>query len=397
MFHLKRTPWDSDTRRAAKAPMSSKGRQRLEVRREAVSGSGEKAARRDLESDQPLGARSHFQIGLHASHRAAVHNRIDHAVADIAVVDEELADLEREQEWRASDVKHAEKATEDAKAKLEKIPIPRRLAAISTFAYVTVMALFAGCEYPLLRLSFVRLPVDDQTVKVVAILTGATLVAGVHVLALAAARLVQAEGDRIEGRRDWLAHRAVLAFGVTFYSLVVAGLAWVRAGEITEIGRAFGGSGMSHPIWLGVALGFLHGATLLAAFHVSYLRARGAEWRDAQLTVEQRESEKKDADQALEETDRREARLYVRREEIAERSDRDLEQLHQHHKLEESKYLAILARAHERQPKPVDDWDYTRTPRERCVPPTRSLEQPSPNGKFEIDTTARLRRALPKA
>src|SRR5581483_3803931 len=67
--------------------------QRLEVRREAVAGSGEKAARRDLESKTPLGDRSHYQNGLHAAHSEAVSNRIEQAVADIGVVDEELADL----------------------------------------------------------------------------------------------------------------------------------------------------------------------------------------------------------------------------------------------------------------------------------------------------------------
>src|SRR5439155_255661 len=82
------------------------------------------------------------------------------------------------------------------------------------------------CEYPLLRLSLVRLPVDDRTIKIIAILIGATLVAGVHVLGLAASRLVQAEGDRIESRRDWFVHRAVVTFGAGFYAVVIAALAF---------------------------------------------------------------------------------------------------------------------------------------------------------------------------
>jgi hypothetical protein len=400
MFKLKRTFWDSDSRQAAKTPSgpTSHAKHYLEVRREALGGSGEKAARRDLETDKPLGDRSQFQIGLHAAHGEAVHNRIETAVTDVAEVDEELADLEREEEWRSADIEKADNEIKEAIASREKIPKPRRfLASISTGAYFLIMGLFAGCEYPLLRLSFVRLPVDDQTIKVIAILTGATLVAGVHVLALAASRLVQAEGDRIESRRDWSAHRAVVAFGVGFYAFVITGLAWVRAGEINGIDKTFTGHGMSHPIWLGVALGALHAATLLAAFYVAYHRARGAEYRDAKILIEKRQADKKAAEQALEDLDRREARLQVRREGIVDRADRDLEQLHRHHRLEESSYLAILSRSFDKPPKSIDDWDNSRTPRGPRTPSTRSLKKPAPkNGKPDAHTTERIRRTVHK-
>ncbi len=399
-MRLVRPSWGSDTPRTARsAAIPVAGRRRVEVRREAVSGSGEKAARLDLESDQPLGERSHFQVGLRAAQSEAAHHRIEQAVAEIAGIDEELADVAREQEWRRRTVAKAAKAVAVAKKKLKRIPVPRRLATISTAAYVAIMALFSGAEYPLLRLSFVRLPVDDTTIKMIAILTGATLVAGTHVMALAASRLVLHEGDRIEGRRDWSMHRAVVAVGAISYTLVVAGLAWVRAGEINAIDRTFSGQGMSHPVWLGIALGFLHAATLLAAFYVAYARARAAEWRAAEQLVERREGELTAAEQLLEELDRREARLYVQREGIADRADRDLERLHRHHKLEEAKYLAILARSRKhRSPKPIEDWDESRTPRELRTPPRRSLKKPaSTNGKTDATTAEeQIRHAVTK-
>ncbi len=388
----------SGTRRTAQsAAMPVAGRRRVEVRRETLGGSGEKAARLDLESDQPLGKHSQFQIGLCAAQSEAAHHRMEQAVAEMAEVDEELADVAREHEWRSLTVERATKALAVATKALEKIPVPRRLATIATVAYVAVMAVFSAAEYPLLRLSFVRLPVDDTTIRVIAILTGATLVAGTHVMALAASRLVLHEGDRIENRRDWSVHRAVVTVGAVFYALVVTGLAWVRAGEINAIDRTFSGRGVSHPFWLGIALGFLHAATLLAAFYVAYSRARAAEWRAAKQLVEQREGELAAAEQPLEELDRREARLYVHREGIADRADRDLDQLHRHHKFEEAKYLAILARS-SRYPTPqaIDDWDTSRTPRGLRTPPRRSLDELAfTNGKSNATTAEdEVRRAM---
>jgi hypothetical protein len=371
----------------------------LKVRADAIRGSGEKAARRDLESSQALGERSHFQAKLQASHEQAVHHRIEQAVADLGLVDEELADIEREQEWRQRDISAAEKRLEKAVGAREAIPEPRRfLGTISNSAYFVVMLLFAAVEYPLLRLSLVRLPVDDATIKVIAVLIGATLVAGVHVLALAASRVVEHEGDRIESRRDWLAHRGIVIAGATFYGFIVIGLAWVRAGEINGIDKSFTGQGLAHPVWLGIALGFLHAATLLAAFYVAYQRARGAQWRAAQELVERREQEKKEADAALEELDRREARLHVQRDNIIDRADRDLEQLHRHHAVEEKAYLAILARSIENPPKSIDDWDTSRTPRERHVPPVRTLTKTVPsNGRRNGHTSARVNGASQKS
>jgi predicted anti-sigma-YlaC factor YlaD len=382
-------PWGASTPIGPTPPR----RRTVEVRREAVRGSGEKAARLDLESGQPLGEHTHFQVGLQAAQSEAAHNRLEQAEGETTEVDEELAGIEREREWRTHDAGEVRKALKAAKKKLERIP-PQQLGAISDVAYLAVMVLFSGAEYPLLRLSFVRLPVDDTTIKMIALLTGATLVAGTHVIALATSRLVLHEGDRIEGRRNWSTHRAVVALGAVFYALVVAGLAWVRVGEIDAIDRKFNGQGMSHPVWLGIALGFLHAATLLAAFYVAYARARAAEWRAAKQLVEQREGELKEAEQALEELDRREARLFVRREGIADRADRDLEQLHRHHKLEEAKYLAILARSQERPPKPIADWDDSRTPRTQRTPPRRSLERPvATNGKADA-TSEQIRHAV---
>jgi hypothetical protein len=369
---------------------------RLEVRPEATRGSGEKAARRDLESRQPLGKRSGFQSGLKAAHEEAAHSRLESAAADIGEVDEELADIERQQGWRLKDIESADEKLNEAIANRNALPQPRRFPGmISTFAYVVIMGLFAACEYPLMRLSLVRLPVDDWTIKVIALLLGATLVAGVHVLALATARVVQPEGDRIEGRRDWFAHVGVIVAGLVFYVFVVVGLAWVRAGEINGIDKAFTGEGMRHPVWFGVALGFFHAATLLAAFYVSYHRARAAEWRAAQQLVETRTEDKETAETALEELDRREARLHVRREGIIDRADRDLEQLQKHHLGEEHAYLAILARELDAPPKPIDDWDISRTPRGRCVVPVRTLNVVvHKNGNPDSDTKERLRRSV---
>lgn len=369
---------NSGRNRRRSAGESSLSRQReLEVRREMVRGSGERAARRDLESERPLATRTAFQDGLQAAQGEAASNRIERAVAEIGAVDEELADVECEKEWRAADIEQAGDRLKEAGEKRDAVPKPRRFGRISILAYATIMALFSAAEYPLLKLSFTRLPVDDQTIRVISVLVGATLVAGTHVLALAVARLMLAEGDRIEGRRDWFAHVAVVVVGVGAYAFVVVGLAFVRAGEIVGIGETFAGHGVSHPVWFGVALGCLHAATLLAAFYVAYYRARGAEWRDAQLAVESREAEKTDATEALETVERREVRLHVRREVIADSADHDLDRLRRHHRLEESKYLGILARAFDDPPKPISDWDTSRTPRTRHLPPSISTTRTS--------------------
>lgn len=379
------------------ADVTRRSRGQLEVRQETLRGSGERAARRDLESEQPLGGRAAFQDGLQAAHGEALSNRIEQAIAEIGRIDEELADVEIEKEWREHDVDEAVKTRDEAVKERDKIPKPRRLGRISPLVYAATMALFAAAEYPLLKLSFTRLPVDDQTIRVISVLVGATLVAGVHVLALAVSRLVQPEGDRIEGRRDWFAHLAVVVAAALTYVFVVVGLAFVRAGEILGIGKAFAGHGVSQPIWLGVALGCLHGATLLAAFYVAYYRARGAEWRDAQNAVNERESELAIAEQALEEVERYEARLHVRREAIADRADHDLDRLLRHHQHEEAKYLAILVRQLDDPPKPIGDWDTTKTPRARHTPPTRSTRAKtagSQNGKPSAASTQRVKRTV---
>jgi hypothetical protein len=378
---------------------SRSGRKTLEVRPETVRDSGEKAARLDLESNLPLGERTAFQEGLEAAHGEAMSNRIEQAVAQIGAVDEELADVEREKEWRENDVERAEQALENAVEKRDKIPRPRLVGQIPRLIYAPIMALFAVAEYPLLKLSFTRLPVDDTTIRVIAILVGATLVAGVHVLGLAVSRLVRAEGDRIEGRRDWLAHRAVVALAAVLNVFVVVGLAIVRAGEIAGIGAAFGGHGVSQPVWLGVALGCLQGATLLAAFYLAYYRARGVEWRDAQNLVNDLEAKRENAERALEEVERREARLLVSREAIPDRADHDLDRLLRHHQLEEAKYLAILARHLEGPPKPIGTWDTTRTPRARHASPadsatSRAKRPQAGNGKPSAAAARRVKHAM---
>lgn len=381
----------------ASRPVAKHSRRALEVRRETVRGSGEKAARRDLESEKAIGTRTSFQDGLHAAQGEAASNRIETAIAEIGAVDEELADVECEKEWRTNDVERADDALDNAVANRDKIPKPRRIGQISPLVYAGIMALFAAAEYPLLKLSFTRLPVDDQTIRVISVLVGATLVAGVHVLALAVSRLVQAEGDRIEGRRDWLAHRVVVVLAAVSYVFVVVGLAFVRAGEIIGIGNAFAGHGVSQPAWLGVALGCLHAATLLAAFYVAYYRARGAEWRDAQIEVNERETERTNTERALEGVERHEARLHVRREAIADSADHDLDQLLRHHQHEQAKYLAILVRQLDNPPKPIDDWDTAKTPRARHLPPahsTRTKAKASENGKPPAASAGRIKRAV---
>ena len=91
---------------------------------------------------------------------------------------------------------------------------------------------------------------------------------------------MRAEGERTEGRRDWQLHRAVFAVGVTpgCWCRRLAGDApreRDRRGQ-PRVLRA----GISHPSWLGVALGLLHALVLLSAFYLAYQRARGAELRD---------------------------------------------------------------------------------------------------------------------
>jgi hypothetical protein len=369
------------------------------VRPETVRGSGAKAARHDLESAFPLGERTAFQDALVAGQGEAVAHRLGQAAAETAAVNEELADVERGNEWRRRDVKVAEEALANAVGRLGGIPKSRQLGQIPGVVYGLILALFAAGDYPLVKLSFTSLPLDDASIRLVSVLVGAMLVAGAHVLGLAVSRLVLAEGDLIEGRRDWLVQRAVVGAGAALYVFVVVGLAVVRTSEITAIGRVYAGLGPSQPLWLGIALGCLHAATLLCTFYLAYHRARGIELRDAQAQVSDLEAERNAAEKALEGADRREARLLVKRESIADQEDHDLDQLTHHYQFEDASYRAVLACELESPPKPITDWGTTRAPRRGprlpAGPAAPAESEAHGNGRPSLASAPPASRSLP--
>jgi hypothetical protein len=285
----------------------------IEVRPETVHGSGKKAARLDLESAHPLGDQTAYQDGLVAAHGEASSNELEHATTERGELEEELADVDCELVWREA-------------------------------------------EYPLLRLSFTRLPVDDNTIRLISVLVGAMLIASVHVLGQVASRVVRAEGERTEGRRDWRLHRAVFALGAALVTGAVVWLAMLRASEIGAVGREFSGQGVSHPSWLGAALGLLHALVLLAAFYLAYQRARGAEPRSIENEIAEFEAERTTAEAALEALERRRERLLVRIATLDNRTELRLERIFRHHKHEEADYLAILRRELAEPPEAIGDW-----------------------------------------
>jgi hypothetical protein len=327
------------------------------VRSEAVRGSGKKAARLDLESTYPLGDQTAYQDGLVATHGEASSNELEHATTERGRLEEELADVECELVWREADV--ADGNAKIAKAERRRDAIARTARLIRQMplvAYVALMALFSVAEYPLLKLSFTRLPVDDRTIRLISVLVGMMFVASVHVLGQVASRVVCAEGERTEGRRDWQLHRAVLALGALLVAGAVAWLAMLRASEIGAVSREFSRQGVSHPTWLGVALGLLHALVLLSAFYLAYQRARGAELRTIENEIAELEVERSTAEQELEVLERRRERLLVRIATLDERTELRLERIFRHHKHEEANYLAILGRELAEPPTAIGDW-----------------------------------------
>ena len=329
----------------------------LEVRAETLRGSGKRAARLDLESAHPLGDRTAFQDGLVAAYGEACSNEIERASGQRGELLEELADIDCELGWREADVDDANVRIDKAERKRDRIPASRLIQLMALRVYVALMALFSVAEYPLLKLSFTRLPVDDQTIRLVSVLVGVMFVATAHVLGLVAARVVQAEGERVESRRDWQLHRAVFVLGASFVLGAVVWLAMVRAGEIAAVGQAFGGLGVGHPAWLGAALGFLHALVLLAAFYLAYQRARGAEARAIESEIAEIKDERAKAETALEALERRRERLLVHLDTLDEQGDQRLERLLRHHQHEEADYLAVLRRVLQSPPSEISDWD----------------------------------------
>jgi hypothetical protein len=345
---------------ASTKPRSRRGaprRKPIEVRAETVRGSGKKAARLDLESAHPLGDQTAYQDGLVAAHGEASSNELEHATTERGELVEELADVDCELVWREAAVE--EKNAKIAQAEQRRDQVARAVRSISQIplvAYLALMALFSVSEYPLLRLSFARLPVDDRTIRLIAVLVGALFVASVHVLGQVAARVVCAEGERTEGRRDWRLHRAVFTLGAALVAGAVVWLAMLRASEIGAVGREFYGQGVSHPSWLGAALGLLHALVLLAAFYLAYRRARGAELRSIENEIAELEAERRAAETTLEALERRRERLLVRIATLDHRTELRLERISRHHKHEEADYLAILRRELAEPPEAIGDW-----------------------------------------
>ena len=378
------------TRRPASDP--------VEVRVESVRGSGRKAARRDLEAGVGLGERSAFQDGLVANHEESVANESERASTERQAPSIELADVESELEWREAEIEDLNNQISEAEGRRSRLPKVRQALQFAFGVYVGLLVLFAVAEYPLLRLSFTRLPVDDTTIRAVSVLVGLMLVAAVHVLGSVAARVVQAEGERVEGRRDWRLHVAALICGAGLVVGAVIGLAVLRGSEIAAVGAAFHGQGVGHPFLLGAALGFLHGLVLLAAFYLAYHRARGVEWRALTEEIRVLATARAVAEDRLEELERQRERLLVRLESIEERHGERLERLLRHHKHEEAEYLAVLRRELDAPPVPVSNWTTRTTIAKPVAPKTtgtknkrttaarrvkRSLNKPAsdPNGK----------------
>jgi hypothetical protein len=329
----------------------------VEVRREAVRGSGKKAARLDLESAHPLDDPSSYQDGLVAAHGESSSNELEHAAANRGELEEELADVECEMVWHEADVENGNAKNAKAERKRDLISkAARAIGQMALAAYVALMILFSGSEYPLLKLSFTRLPVDDRTIRLISILVGMMFVASVHVLGQVASRVVCAEGERTEGRRDWQLHRAVLILGALLLTGAVVWLAMLRASEIGAVSREFSGQGVSHPTWLGVALGLLHALVLLSAFYLAYQRARGADLRVIENEIAELEAKRATAEQELEALERRRERLLIHIATLDERTELRLERIFRHHKHEEANYLAILRREIAEPPTAIGDW-----------------------------------------
>jgi hypothetical protein len=370
------------------------------VRPETVRGSGKKAARLDLESGFPLGDQTAYQDGLIAAQGEAASNELEHATAERGEFEEELADVECESVWSEADVENGNAKIEKAERRRDQlVEAARPIGQMPLVAYVFLMALFSGSEYPLLKLSFTRLPADDRTIRLISVLVGMVLVGSMHVLGLVASRLVRAEGERTEGRRDWQIHRAVFALGVFVITGVVAWLGLLRASEIAAVSRQFSGQGISHPSWLGIALGLLHALVLLSAFYLAYQRARGDELRDIEAEIAELEAERATAEAALEELERRRTRLLVRIDTLDTRTELRLERLLRHHQHEEAEYLAILRRELPEPPQPIGDWvaggAVGRIRRSYVGKPAPTNGRASRNGKSPEPWTTAARRIKP--
>ena len=385
-------------------PASAQSRRRrsepVEVRPETVRGSGKKAARLDLESTYPLGDQTAYQDGLVAAHGEASSNELEHATAERGELEEELADVECELVWREADVEDKNAKIAKTERRRELIPKSARLIRqMLLLVYVLLMGLFSVGEYPLLKLSFTRLPVDDETIRLISVLVGMMLVASVHILGQVASRIVRTEGERTEGRRDWQLHRAVFALGVFLVAGAVIWLAMLRASEIGAVSREFSGQGVSHPSWLGAALGLLHALVLLSAFYLAYQRARGAELRDIEAEIAKLEAERATAEAALEELERRRERLLVRIDTLDNRTELRLERIFRHHKHEEAEYLAILKRELAEPPQAIGDWvaggAVGRIRRSYVGKPAPMNGRASRNGKSPEPWTTAARRIKP--
>jgi hypothetical protein len=338
-------------------PQPRRGNEPVEVRREVVRGSGKKTARLDLESKRPLDSPSSYQDGLVAAHGEASSNELERAAADRGQLKEDLADVDRQIDWRLAGAENAIAEIDEVSKKRDSISeSARAIGEMALTAYVMLMVLFASAEYPLLKLSFTRLPVDDRTIRLISILVGLMFVAGVHVLGRVASRVVCVEGERSEGRRDWGLHLAILvAGGLVVVSAVIA-LAVIRGSEIGAVSREFSGQGVSHPAWLGVALGLLHALVLLSAFYLAYQRARGAGLRAIEDEIAELEGKLASEERELETLERRRDRLLVRLATLEEVTQLRLEQILRLHKYEESGYLAILRRELADPPAAIEDW-----------------------------------------
>jgi protein-S-isoprenylcysteine O-methyltransferase Ste14 len=385
MARTKRRP--NRTGAAVVARLPTKRRtEPVEVRPETVRGSGKKAARRDLESGYPLGDRSAYQDGLIADHGEAASNELEHATAERGEFEEELADVECEHVWREADVENGNAKIEKAERRRDQlVEAARPIGQMPLVAYVALMVLFSVAEYPLLKLSFTRLPADDRTIRLISVLVGMMLIGSVHALGLVASRVVREESDRRESRRDWQIHRAVLTLGVVFLTGAVVWLAMLRASEISAVSRQFAGQGVSHPSWLGAALGLLHALVLLSAFYLAYQRGRGDELRDIEAEIADFVTERATAEIALEKLERRRVRLLIRIDTLDERTELRLERLFRHHRHEEADYLAILRRRLPDPPHAIADWAaggaIGRIPRSFRVRPAFTNGRLSLNGK----------------
>lgn len=327
----------------------------LEVR-DDVAGSGAPAGRLDLESDISPGVRSAYQVGLEASCRDAAANHAAQSLFDVSLIDRGLAGLKCLKSVCEARLAKVHDEVAEAVDGMVRIRSPRRLAKIPAATLVGLTVPLGVMEYPLAKLWLVRLPMSDTAITLLAILLSVALLVSAHVLALSVARLVQAEGDHIEGRRDWSLHRLITILGTGLFAVVLFSLAWVRASEVHGVEQEFLGQGLSHPVWFALTLGVLHALVLLVAFYLSYLWAKGREWREADAQLRKLRDEEKAAQAELDKADSEIAGLRVERQALIDRTELELQQLIEHHRVEESKYLAILNRQLENPPMPIE-WD----------------------------------------